>query len=70
MRIPFRAGTSWSALKPGGGAPPAAPAHADAGLAPAAGSEAAALLFSALDKDGDGVITRDEMLGGFSPTAR
>ena len=27
----------------------------------------AALLFSALDKDGDGVITRDEMLGGFAP---
>ena len=37
---------------------------------PGAGSEAADLLFSALDKDGDGVITRDEMLGGFSPNAR
>ena len=58
------------APKPGGGAPPSAPAHAGAGSAQAAGPEAAALLFSALDKDGDGVITRDEMLGGFSPNAR
>jgi hypothetical protein len=48
--------------------PPAQNVRGITGIQALQGDDTADLLFAALDQDGDGVITKDEMVGGLAST--